>query len=466
MANFTPVFARRSPRAVLSLLLIVMLVLASVIAGTSASRADVPSPPATEPFAAPLCEGTTPADPTQAVGPVSDLTMVFGQRLVDYNAGRMVFLYNSDGVNTADSPMCGVRYVEGVGPVSEWSYCTDFHSLYCNTTDENGNLTEDGVIVPPLEDLETNPRLTADQERLVRYLLTAELMVIRDAEVVYTSNDSQIQRNARQRAVWCVTEQYDDIPFLAQFCGDNFPPERLAEILAGLPADPVDNPVLELAGAEGSVVAGETTQVTVTTNITAVPIQISAPGATVTVCESSASLATYTDGELQLSTPNGEQVSVELCITWPEAGAQTVTASADDVRPATEQLHWVQTPGVVNGQPCQVFSSFSSTKSTGIETALDLAVSAAPTPTPTPTATPAPTATPTPSTTPTPTATPTTAPTAPGSSNGEGVLASTDAGSLAVTGGSLPLAALIFGPLLLLFGIIALLLHRKKASSR
>ncbi|MCK2037901.1 hypothetical protein KZC51_17365 [Microbacterium sp. SSW1-49] len=386
---------------------------------------------------------------------MNDLTMVFGQRLVDYNDGRMVFLYDSGYTISDDhvpgTPMCGVRYVEGVGPVSDWSYCTDFHSLYCNVTDENGNLTQDGEIVPPLEDLDSNPRLTADQERLVRYLLTAEIGVIRNGEDVVTSNDSEITRNARQRAVWCVTEQYDDIPFLAQFCGDNFPPERLAEILAGLPADPVDNPVLELAGAEGSVVAGETTQVKVTTNITAVPIQISAPGATVTVCESSAAQATYTNGELQLSTPNGEQASVELCITWPEAGPQTVTASADDVRPAREQLHWVQSPGLVGGEPCQVFSSLNSTASTGVEAALGVAVSAAPAPTPTPT----------PTTTPAPSATP--APTAPGSTTGAGAPASSHEGSLAATGGSLPLAASIFGALLLLFGIIALLLHRRSA---
>lgn len=453
MHVFPIVVARgRSSRTLFSVLTGLLLVIAALAALASPARADVPSTPATDPFAAPLCEGTTVSDPSQAEGTVADLTMVFGQRLVDYNAGRMVFLYNSHGENTVDTPVCGVRYVEGHGPVSEWAYCTDFHSLYCNVTDENGNLTQDGDILPPLEDLDTNPRLTADQERLIHYILTTELPMVRDGVAITTGNATQPQRNVRQRAVWCISEPENKPPFLETFCAENLTLAQQQSILDTLPPDPVDDAVLELSGTGTPVLTGQETRVTMLTNIATVPIQLSAPGATVTVCESSVGQAVYRDGELQVTVADGGPVSIDLCVTWPEAGPQVVTAAAEGVRPAVDQLHWVQSPASVDGVPCQVFSSFSSTRSTAVSAALEVIVSVAPAPVP-PTM-PAP------------------APTSPAESSGSGSTSETraargaaSAGALAATGGPVEWGWVVGGGAAVLLGAVLLGLRRAKAIS-
>src|SRR5690606_17420614 len=62
------------------------------------AAADVPPGPVEE-FGAALCPGTTLDDPTDAAGPVSDLTLVFGQRLTDYSEGKVVPLYDVFGSN-------------------------------------------------------------------------------------------------------------------------------------------------------------------------------------------------------------------------------------------------------------------------------------------------------------------------------------------------------------------------------
>lgn len=113
--------AETRSRAVLTLMLVVLSILAGVLVGASPARADVPSPPASEPFTAPLCEGETTYDPMAGdeFQGIDDLTRVWGQRLSDYNAGQVVVLYGKYG-DTGGTPACGVRYVDGIGPVSEW----------------------------------------------------------------------------------------------------------------------------------------------------------------------------------------------------------------------------------------------------------------------------------------------------------------------------------------------------------
>ncbi len=459
--------------ALLSALVAAPLLLASLMVFVPPARADVPESPATEPFTAPRCEGTTPYDPSAAEGEVIDLTRVFGQRLVDYNAGRMVFLYNSNGENVGGTPVCGVRYIEGVGPVSEWSYCTDFHSLYCNTTDADGNLTEEGEILPPLEELTTNPRLTADQERLIHHILTSELPMDRYGDIIVTGNASEPQRNVRQRAVWCVSEPGETAQFLQEFCAKNLPPERQQEILESLPAEPHTNPLLGVSSPDTIATVGDTSRVSVTTNITSTPIQVSAPGATIVLCDPAAGDVLFADGDLTLSTPEGETVTVDLCVTWNESGMRSVTAAADDVRPAVQQLHWVQSPAIINEVPCQVFSSFSSTKPLGLTAALNMAVEAQPIPTPTPTPTPTATSAPAPEPTGTATPAPTPSPTetaaagAPRDSSGvDGAHAPATEGKLATTGGTIAEGALIFGALAVLLGAIALGLRRRSRDAR
>lgn len=145
---------------------------------TTSASADVPPIPETEPFRAPLCPGTTTNDPAAGDLGVADLTMVFGERLASYNAGHIVPLYDLNGYGRETfPPLCGVRYVEGVGPVSEWMFCTDLFSKVCGDTLPDGTLADGNLDaatpIEPMERLDGNDRITRDQERLVAYLIQA-----------------------------------------------------------------------------------------------------------------------------------------------------------------------------------------------------------------------------------------------------------------------------------------------------
>ncbi len=468
----------RNPLRRFAALAAVAAIVTSAFAFATTATAAVPGPAVSAPFSAPLCEGSTTSNPRAASGPVSDLSRVFGQRLTDYNAGRMVVLYDVMGENGTAPPICGTRYVEGVGAVSEWMYCTDFTSHTCSTTDASGRLTEEGVVVPGMEDLDTNPRLSADEERLIRYLLTTEIRMIDSDGAHLTANGTLRERQTRQRAIWCVSDEMSDLPaYVQRFCLTNLTDAQQQAMLDAIPVDPVLNPTLELAGGQTAVAVGEEARITLETNVTGLPITIDAPGATVAVCATSADAATYSGGELLIDAAAGATVSVDLCLTWSAAGDHTVSVGAESVGATADQLHWVQSPGIVGGVPCQVYSAFSSTAAAGVSAALDVPVTGTtePTPTPTPTPTPAPTATPEPTPTPTPTATPEPSesptptpsetvapeptPTTPGGVGGE---SDGPDGALAVTGGVIGWGTAFVGAAAIALGVIVLLARRRE----
>lgn len=160
---------RRKVRTAAALLLAMFVTLSGAIFGMFPAKADVPTVAITEPFKAPLCEGTTDANPEQAEGAVRDLSLVFGKRLDAYNQGKVVPLYGISGRNAGESPpVCGVRHVEGIGAVSEWMYCTDLSGQVCAETGADGGLVGGrGTAMDFPERLEGNRRLTDDQEKII-----------------------------------------------------------------------------------------------------------------------------------------------------------------------------------------------------------------------------------------------------------------------------------------------------------
>ena len=142
----------------------------------STADAATPQEPAA-PFSI-LCKGETDTNPTSGKnyqGQKGDLTRVDGQRLAEYNAGKVVPLYDSWGeaYQSVFPALCGVRYDAIVkGPVAEWLFCTDKTALVCGSRDAEGRLVDYyGNPVGDLEPQARNARLTQDQETIISYLI-------------------------------------------------------------------------------------------------------------------------------------------------------------------------------------------------------------------------------------------------------------------------------------------------------
>lgn len=354
--------AETRPRAVLALLLVVLTVLAGLLAGASPARADVPNPPASEPFNAPLCEGETAYDPTDgdALNGIEDLTRVWGQRLTDYNAGQVVVLYGAYGDNEG-VPACALRYVDGIGPVSEWMYCTDVHSRTCTRVNADGEITYGGVVVPGLEHLDQNVRLTTEQERIIAYILRHDMPVTMFGGLA--SNANHDSREARQYLVWCVSDpEWENEEGFCEANMDTAEQQRIlaltaaeSELTFGLRAEDVD---LEV---------GETARVDVTTNVYGQPIALTIDGGSAIVCEGDASLS---GGVLTVEGADAAtSTTVTLCITGDEAGTVAVSGAATPA--SREQISWAQSPGA-DGVVCQVFATFETTRAATVRGAASI----------------------------------------------------------------------------------------------
>lgn len=430
---------------VLGGLFAVALVSVSVLSNAPAS-ADVPSPPVVEEFTAPTCAGETDYDPTANTGfAVTDLTRVFGQRLESYNAGAVVPLYDAyggsvliedDGTVTgvaAYPPLCGTRYVEALKmAVSEWMFCTDIQADSCGDTDAEGNLVgPDGQPLPPMQELDANPRLDADQQKIIAYLLQhghAYAGVGDQSWGGVTTARSDLGTNERaalQTLIWCVSDGPIGSADFNETCARNMDAAEQARILALVPQAPE---LAITADSTGPVKVDETAAFTVTTNIFNQPIEVTAGGtATVTwsVCEGDAVL---TGNTLVVSGDDPtKRKAIYLCADASTAGTATIDATATPA--SLDNLGWDQSITDASDQACQVYSAFHETGMVALNASAETVFSTVtPTPTPTPTDTPTPTPTPTVTPTDTPTPTPTTVPsTAPTSAPGGGGLAVTGA---------------------------------------
>ncbi|MFJ4229740.1 hypothetical protein ACIPYV_19420, partial [Paenarthrobacter nicotinovorans] len=212
-----------------------------------------------------------------------------------------------------------------------------------------------------------------------------------------------------QRLAWCVKD-YEYLTGTSITICDNagLSPDKINETFAFLSQPSV--PQISVTPVSQSQVVGQESRITVTTNISETPIQLSATNGTFVLCPGESD-AVLNGDVLTVSTPSsaGSSVDVDLCTTSQAAGTVSVDLS---VLPVTEDsLNWYS-----NGDDnCQVFAVFARAEAQTISSSAQinygLTTTPTPTPTDTPTPTPSPTDTPTPTPSPTDTPTPTPSPT-------------------------------------------------------
>lgn len=338
---------------------------AAPIQAAPTQAAPTESVDATKPFNAPLCKGKTSNDPTRAKGPVKDLTLVFGQRLEDYHAGRTVILYSGNGTN-GGTPNCAVQYVEGLGAVSDWMYCTDHTSTTCSVTNAKGQLTSSNVPVGSMVDREKNARLTADQERIIAFLLhfdqpVSELPNNLAPGAVLSSDATSASRYARQSLIWCVSDRASfnrpNNAKIGAWCDANMPRATQATILNSMN----EAPLLTLSPAKTEGPLSSTAKVELTTNLFNRPLEVGLDNASMEVCGGQATLS---DGFLTVpGTESVTQKTVTLCLTYTNSTEVSLTVRGASIE--LGGLRWSQSMES-SYQPCQVYihRSAASTKAT------------------------------------------------------------------------------------------------------
>lgn len=439
--------------------------------GATAAQADTSTPSAVG-FNAQPCAGETFDDPTDAGAPVPDLTSVFGERLVQYQAGNVVALYDAFGDNSIDAypPVCGVRFVAGVGAVSEWMFCTDIASHACAGTDALGNLVGiDGQPILPMKSVTGNPKLTAGQEKIVAWLIQNGHSYQGTGYYNWGANGAGVggvtegfsdagstsyNRLALQTLIWCISDAPDpttpvNAPSFAHdrlvTCTTNMGAAEQARILAMIP----DQPAITLAFTSSgkTLELGQSASFSLTTNLYNQPISLGSTGVAgqLAIVSGSASIA---NGVLTVTGSNpAVQTTVILKFTAGAVGTVTLDAAATPA--SRSHIGWNQSPSISSNPshvppkpaaPCQVFATFHEVDQlkVGDNASATFAAVSTPKPTETPTPTPTPTVTPKPTPTVTPTATPTPVPTAPGSTGTPGAPGTT-AAELAHTGANLGL---------------------------
>lgn len=339
---------------------------------TDAAVAAVPSPPFAEVSVDP-CLGSTDSDPADAVGVAPDLTLLFGQRLVDFNAGQVVVLYDAFGTNTIDGypAVCGTRYVDGVGAVSEWMFCTDIYSHVCSGVNANGELLDfDGNPIPGLsERADGNPKLSNDQNKLVAYLVTHGHSYQGVGYYDFGATDAiahgtSAERVSLQTLVWCISDPVDPAtadPFeqeRSQTCEANMDATEQQTLLSLIPDVPAV--ALSFGAPSAEFSTGASVTISLTTNLFNQPIALSVGGVAGMLSTVSAG-ATLAGNTLTVAgTDPTVPVVVELSFTASTAGTATFAASAIPV--ALSTIAWNQSPGITasDNKPCQIFATFDT----------------------------------------------------------------------------------------------------------
>lgn len=364
----TPPLALKRSAGALSV--IFMLAAGFTVATSVAAHADVPEVPVDAPFQASECVGTTNSDPLQDPGAVADLTSVFGQRLTDFNAGKVVVLYDSWGGNDLDAypPVCATRYVEGIGAVSEWMFCTDIKSHTCAATDEEGRLlNESGEVIAGLDPQTSNPRLTSDQQKLIAYLIQNGHSY--EGFGYYSWNGvtealadgSFDNRAGLQTLIWCVSDVPDiasaegSVVDRAQTCDANLDAAEQARLLALIP----DNPIIELSfdASTQSLRPGDTATFELTTNVFGQPIELASVGVAgdLEVLSGPAVIS----GSTLTVTGTDPAATATISLGFTSTALGDVTLSARATPASVTHIAWNQSPGLANGVPCQVFATFN-----------------------------------------------------------------------------------------------------------
>ena len=361
------------------------------------ANADVPQPPVTAPFTAPSCAGQTTSAPTANTGyAVVDLTQVFGGRLASYNAGHVVPLYDAfggsvlltdAGVNTGDAaypPLCATRYVESLGTaVSEWMFCTDRLAQTCGDTDAAGNLVDhDGNRINPMTELPTNAKLSADQEKLIAYLVQHGHTYAGTGNQAWggvTEARSELGTNERaalQTLVWCVSDPAGAASDFATTCANNMDAAEQARLLAMIPDVP--ELVLALTSTGTTLAIGDTARFTLTTNVFNQPIQLVTGGTATTNWTVCAGDATFIAPTLTVAGDNPQLTKVvTLCAEASTAGTATIQSTATP--PSTQHVGWSQSINGQLAQACQVYAGFRVINKTNVTSNAQATFDVAPT---------------------------------------------------------------------------------------
>lgn len=366
---------KRVARLLAAAMLITGAIVAPVTVGTSAQAAG-PETPVAAPFDAPLCENTTGNPAVDADGgPVTNLLSVFGQRLADYNDGKPVILYNnsgrsgwtSSGSQYSANPLCATRYVEEAGgPVSSWMYCTYDRASTCGWTNENGELERQGTVLPGLEYLDPDNRLTEDQQKLQSYIIQNDMPVIAGpngsggtvAADTVANNDTPQSRSLRQNLVHCIDNPERTSALV--FCENNMSAETQARILELIGSDTAA--MLSATGPSATVAPGAEGEVVVSTTLAGIPLDVTVTGGTATVCDGP---ATLTGGVLVVDEDADLPADITLCVTRADAGDVSVAVSGTP--PVIENLGFFQSKRFEGDTLCQIFSAVEAERQTTLD---------------------------------------------------------------------------------------------------
>ncbi|MGV0157043.1 hypothetical protein ACSW29_27255 [Rhodococcus sp. GB-02] len=337
---------RRPGWLTVSSVLSTIILMFGITAVLAAPAGAAPVVPPREAFTASECENSNGSG-------VGDLVIDRG-RLADYNNGQVVPMYYNrhPDVMEAIAPgtVCGVFELPGVGPTSEWMYCTDKHLDVCGQTTPEGesgywNGTE-WVVTGSAKQLSGNPRLSEDQQLLVSYLLQNPHTYVDENGVAgIADNGNSWNRSNRQQLVWCASGNG-----AGKVCQENLGQEERERILAIMKS----TPALTISGPEHSEIgAGETATFSVSTNLYGIPLTVNAPaGAAVTLCEPGAG-ATLTGNTLTVTGTDTAGTEVRLCVTAETPGEVTISVAGQPN--SHEKIRWNQADPV-----CQVFASFET----------------------------------------------------------------------------------------------------------
>ena len=331
---------------ILSSLLSTIVLMFGITAVLAAPAGAAPVVPPRAAFTASECENTNGSG-------VGDLD-IDRARLADYNDGQIVPMYYNRHPDVmeeiAPGTVCGVFELPGVGPTSEWMYCTDKALKICGQTTpegESGYWTgTEWVVTGSAKQLAGNPRLTEDQQLIISYLLqNPHPYVDKNGVTGIADNGNSWNRSNRQELVWCISDGSS-----VADCEASLGPAERARILAIMKS----TPALTISGPEHSEIGvGETATFTVSTNLYGIPLTVNAPaGAAVTLCEPGPG-ATLTGNTLTVTGTDPAGTEVRLCVTAETPG--NVTLSIAGQPNSHEKIRWNQSDPV-----CQVFVTFET----------------------------------------------------------------------------------------------------------
>lgn len=331
-----------------------------IVAGFAAPATSEPARAAlpASAFTASMCEGTETVDSY----PGSNELKIAGERLENYNDGNVVPLYyngNSAGTSVV-APVCGVREVDGIGPQSEWMYCTDVDLDTCDETkgDRPGFTREDSFRpVGPTIPVSGNSRLDNDQELIISYLLQNPHPLTSVTPNGVADDSTSGNRVNRQLLVWCISDWKGGVHLNGDGneivdCDADLGSAEQDRILEIMKAEPTLG--IELTGPiSGTVATGGKATFTVSTNLYGKRLTVNVPtGAEVELCEPSSN-AKLTGNTLVVTGSGNDSTDVKLCVTSAAGG--NVKVSVSGTPSSHESIHWNNA-----GAECQVFATFDT----------------------------------------------------------------------------------------------------------